>query len=154
MLEDIFFCYDDLFIGSVDEFVSSRLPHGQTQTVDGVQCSTQEAAQTQLFPAEQPLVQPRRESSIFGSSPQLDDGGHHTRQVDQGQHHQSHAGQCYVHRVNGQFVEHVLTLGDVRVQDVPDEVVEVKEDEEEKQTEDRDVPGRKEMEGKVLNVQS
>lgn len=118
-----------------------------------MQDGTQEAAEPKLLPQGQPAVQAVGETAVLGAPPQLEVGGAQTGQVNQRQHHQGHRGEAEVHGVHGHFVEGAIPRRDVGVQDVPGEVVEVEEDKQRQGTEDGDVPGGKQIERPVFNLQ-
>ena len=142
-----------LFKSGVEQFEASRLPHGQTQAVDGVQSGAQEAAQPKLLPPGQPAVQPAGEAVVLGAPPQLEVRGAQTRQVDQRQHHQGHGGKGDVDGLDGHFVENTLPSFDEGMQDVPEEVVQVEYDEQRQSAGDGKLPGGKQVEGEVLDLQ-
>ncbi len=146
-------CLSHLFKSDVDQFVAGRLPHGKTQTVDGMQGCTQEATQAKLLPLGQPSVQPIWEAVVLGAPPQLEESAEQTRQVDQRKHHQGHGGKSDVNSLDGHFVEDTLPCCDVGLQDVTDEVVQVEEEEQGHGADDRDVPGGKQIEGDVFDLQ-
>lgn len=84
---------------------------------------------------------------------QLEESGAQTRHIDQRQHHQGDGGKSNVDSLNGHFVESALPFCEVGVQDITNEVVQVEEDEEEQGAEDRDAPGRKQIEGEIFDLQ-
>lgn len=114
---------------------------------------TQEAAQAKLLPRGQPPVQPAGEAIVLGAPPQLEESGTQPGKVNQCQHHQGNGGKGDVHHLNGHFVEKALLFHDVRLYDVPEEVVQVEDDEEGQGADYRDAPGGKEVEWDVFNFQ-
>lgn len=145
--------WSHLFESNVKQLVARRLPHGKAQAVDGVETSAQEAAQSELLPPGQPLVQPVREALVLGARAQLEESGAQAGHVDQGEHHQGDGGKGDVNDLDGHLVESALPCGDVGVQDVPCGVVQVEEEEQAQRAENWDAPGGKQMEGEVFDLQ-
>lgn len=126
--------------------------HGQAQAVHGVQGSAEEAEEADLLSVLEPLVEPIRETPVLGAVVELQAGCQHARQVDEGQHDVGHAGQRGVDHLNGYLVELVLLLPDVRVDDLPHQVVREEAKKEPQRQKDGDFPGWQEAQGNVLDL--
>lgn len=145
-------CPTDLLVGSVKQKVPLRPPHGQTEAVENMDSSQEEAEKAQLLPALQPALQPVWEMSVFGTIVELVRGCQLACQVHQGQESDGNSGQCPVHYLYGDLVEVTLLVFYIRVDDVSYKRVSKKEDGEGHGSEDGAPPARKQLYGHVLNV--
>lgn len=142
----------DLLVGCVEELVPLGPPHGQTQTVQDVNRSQEEAEQTQLFPTLQPALQPAGEVSVLGAVIKLMGGRNLSCQVNQGQQRDGHCGQRPVHHLYGDLIEVTLLVLDVRVDDIPHKGVGKEEDRQSHGSQDGALPAREQPNGHILNV--
>lgn len=126
--------------------------HGQAEAVHGVQGCTEEAEQTHLLSVLQPLVQPVWETPVLGAIVELGAGCQHPGQVDEGQHDVGHTWQRGVDHLDGDLVQLVLLLPDVRVDDLSDQVVGEKAKKKPQSQKDGDFPGWQEAQGNVLDL--
>lgn len=133
----------DLLVGSVKQQIPLRSPHGQTEAVENMDSSQEEAEEAQLLPALQPALQPMWEMSVFGTIVELVCGCQLACQVHQGQESDGNSGQCPVNHLYGDLVEVTLLVFYIRVDDVSYKRVSKKEDGEGHGREDGALPSRK-----------
>ena len=133
----------DLLVGGVEQQVPLRPPHGQTEAVENVDSSQEEAEQAQLFPALEPALQPVWEMPVLGTIVELVGSCQLACQVHQGQESDGNSGQCSVHHLHGNLVEVTLLIFHVRVDDISHKRVRKKEDGEGHSSEDGALPARK-----------
>lgn len=126
--------------------------HGQTEAVRGVQSRAEEAEETNLLSVLEPLVEPIWKAPVFGAIVELRAGCQHPGQVDERQHDVGHARQRCVDHLDGDLVQLVLLLPDIRVDDLPDQVVSEEAKKEPQSQKDGDFPGWQEVQGNVLDL--
>lgn len=126
--------------------------HGQAEAVHGMQGCTEEAEEANLLSVQEPLVQPVWEAPVLGAVVELGAGCQHPGQVDERQHDVGHARQRGVDHLDGDLVQLVLLLPDVRVDDLPDQVVGEEANKKPQSQKDGDFPGWQEAQGNVLDL--
>lgn len=119
-----------------------------------MQGCTEETEQAYLFPVLQPLVEPVWEAPVLCAVVQLKESGQHPRQVNKGQHDIGDARQRGVDDLHRDLVELALVFPNVRMQNLPDEVVGVEAKKQTHGQEDGDLPGREKTQGNILNLAS
>lgn len=145
-------CQHYLLDGCLNQLVAVGAAHGQAQAVHGVQGCTEEAEEADLLSVLQPLVKPVWKAPVFGAVVELRAGCQHTREVDQRQHDIGHARQRSVDHLDRDLIKLILLLPDVRVDDLPHQVVSEKAKKKPQSQKDGDFPGWQKAQGNVFNL--
>lgn len=142
----------NLLVRSVEQQVSVRPPQRQTEAVQNVYSSQEEAEETHLFSALQPSLQPVWETPVFGTIVELVGSCHLACQVHQGQKSDCYCWQCPVYHINGNFVEVTLLVFDIWVYDISHKRIYKKENGKGHSSKYRASPSGEQLYGYVLNV--
>lgn len=145
-------CQRYLLDGRLNQLVAVGAAHGQAQAVHSVQGCAEEAEEADLLSVLQPLIEPVRKAPVFGAIVELQAGCQHAGQVDERQHDVGHARKGSVDHLYGDLIKLILLLPDVRVDDLPHQVVSEKAKKEPQSQKDGDFPGWQEAQGNVLDL--